>query len=34
VKFLVENNVPIIEIRKVKEDIQTIFFKTGAKDVS
>jgi len=34
VKFLVESNVPILEIKKIKEDIQTIFFKTSAKNVS
>ncbi|MCM8817079.1 MAG: ABC transporter ATP-binding protein [Candidatus Omnitrophica bacterium] len=34
IKFLAEKNIPVSEIKQKREDIQSIFFKTGAKDVS
>ncbi|MGB9643148.1 MAG: hypothetical protein ACP5JO_09490 [Candidatus Ratteibacteria bacterium] len=34
IKFLIYSNVAIVEVKKFKEDVQTIFFKTGAKNVS
>lgn len=34
IKFLIDNGIQIIEIKKEKEDIQTIFFKSGARYVT
>lgn len=34
IKFLTEKGISIIEIKREKEDIQTIFFKSGAKYVA